>query len=337
MKAVVLTQINGPLEVREITLGELHAGQVLVKNLTSGLCGAQLQEINGNKGNSGHVPHLLGHEGCGIVESVGPGVSTVKPGDKVIMHWRVGSGIEGGFPEYFDNGIKLSGGKVTTLSEFSIVSENRVTKVPISTDVDIAAMLGCSLSTALGIVENEIDFKLGQRVLIVGMGGVGQNLLLGMHLIGCPDPHVLDKSPAKEAQALELGAGRFATAMDVLADEYDIILDTTGNASVFDWSTSKLSSSGLLVLIGQPNPSVPFAISAPYKLFQGNGKTIKTTQGGKFNPELDIPRYLSFLSQINFRASEVISDRLKLEDINKAVDMLKDGAAGKIIFEIGKE
>ena len=335
MNAVVLVSINSPLEVREIELGEIQTGQVLIKNLSSGLCGAQLQEISGNKGNAGLVPHLMGHEGCGVVESIGLGVTKVRPGDKVVMHWRKGPGIESDFPYYIDQGKRISAGKVTTLSEYSIVSENRITKVPDDTDPDIAAMLGCSLSTALGVVENEIDFRLGQSVLVVGMGGVGQNLLVSLQFIGCQSPHVFDKSENKKVAAAKLGAGRFAIDVSDLDSQYDLILDTTGSAEVFNWATSKLSGSGKLILIGQPNPTKPLSIISPYGLFSGEGKTIKTTQGGKFNPELDLPRYIKFLKDVDFRADRVVTHRYRLEDINEAVETLRTGASGKIIFEIG--
>ena len=98
MKAAVLEKIDAPLTVRDVELTELKFGQVLVKVLVSGLCGAQLHEIRGHKGNAKFLPHLMGHEGCGIVEEVGLGVTTVKPGDKVVMHWRLGEGMEAPIP-----------------------------------------------------------------------------------------------------------------------------------------------------------------------------------------------------------------------------------------------
>ena len=86
MKAVVLEKIDAPLAIRDVELTELKVGQVLVKILVSGLCGAQLHEIRGHKGNAKFLPHLMGHEGCGIVKEVGPGVTNVNVGDKVVMH-----------------------------------------------------------------------------------------------------------------------------------------------------------------------------------------------------------------------------------------------------------
>ena len=120
MKAAVLEKIDAPLAIRDVKPTELKIGQVLVKILVSGLCGAQLHEIRGHKGNARFLPHLMGHEGCGIVEQVGLGVNTVKVGDKVVMHWRPGSGMESPFPEYILDDQIISSGKVTTLSEYSM-------------------------------------------------------------------------------------------------------------------------------------------------------------------------------------------------------------------------
>ena len=177
MKAAVLEKLNYPLAIREVFPTELLPGQVYVKVLASGLCGAQLHEIRGHKGNGKFLPHLMGHEGCGIVKEVGPGVTTVQEGDKVVMHWRPGSGIESEFPKYHLGEKIISSGKCTTLSEFSIVSENRLTKVPYDTPTVLAAMLGCSLTTALGIIDNECNLKFGESVAVIGCGGVGLNLI----------------------------------------------------------------------------------------------------------------------------------------------------------------
>ena len=103
MKAALLEKIDAPLVIRELLPTMLMPGQVLVKVKASGICGAQLHEIRGHKGNEKFLPHPMGHEGCGIVKEVGPGVTTVKEGDKVVMHWRPGAGIESDFPKYVIN------------------------------------------------------------------------------------------------------------------------------------------------------------------------------------------------------------------------------------------
>ena len=183
MKAALLTRHNAPLKLADITPGPLEFGQVLVRVLVSGICGAQLQEIKGEK-KTGPLPHPLGHEGCGIVEDIGAGVTRVKRGDKVVMHWRKAAGIESDFPKYFypEVSAHITGGLVTTFSEQAICSENRLTPVPPDTDPHLCALLGCSLSTALATIESETR-GLGENVLVVGCGGLGMAMLGAMHLI----------------------------------------------------------------------------------------------------------------------------------------------------------
>ena len=129
MKAAVLTELNRPLVVEEVGLTDLDYGQVLVKVSASGICGAQLMEIAGEKGNAKFLPHLMGHEGVGVVQETGIGVTRVKIGDKVVMHWRKAGGIEAPFPRYEFRGKTIPSGKVVTLAEYAICSENRLTPI----------------------------------------------------------------------------------------------------------------------------------------------------------------------------------------------------------------
>ncbi|MCL4392514.1 alcohol dehydrogenase catalytic domain-containing protein, partial [Patescibacteria group bacterium] len=206
MKAAILEKINEPLTVAEVEIGEPSFGQVLVKILVSGICGSQLQEIGGYKGNGAYVPHLLGHEGAGIVQRIGPGVTKVKEGDKVVMHWRKGDGIESDFPVYAFKGKPMRSGKVTTFSEYSIVSENRVTPVPQDTPNELCALLGCSLSTALGTVNLEADLKLGESLMVVGVGGLGINLIKAGRLVGAYPIIAVDIYENKRELAQQMGA-----------------------------------------------------------------------------------------------------------------------------------
>ena len=130
MKAAVLTSLNKDLEIIDLKIPELKRGQVLVDIKASGICGAQLNQKKGIKIKKEFLPCLMGHEGSGIVEKIGKDVSKVKPGDKVVLHWRPGGGIESDFPQYESKIGKVGSGLVTTFSEYSIVSENRLTKVP---------------------------------------------------------------------------------------------------------------------------------------------------------------------------------------------------------------
>src|SRR5437879_563052 len=153
MKAAVLVETNHPLEIMDLELPRLDVGQVLVQLEWSGICGKQIDEILARRGPDPYLPHLLGHEGSGMVVEVGPGVRKVKPGDKVVLHWMKGSGIDGApaKPRSRDGRV-INAGCVTTFSTYSVVVENRLTRIPASTPGDIAALFGCAVTTGLGIV-----------------------------------------------------------------------------------------------------------------------------------------------------------------------------------------
>ena len=335
MKAAVLEKIDAPLAIRDVELTELKVGQVLVKILVSGLCGAQLHEIRGHKGNAKFLPHLMGHEGCGIVEEVGPGVTTVKVGDKVVMHWRPGTGIEAPFPSYVLDGKSMSSGKVTTLSEYSIVSENRLTTVPQDTPEDLCAILGCALTTAMGIINNEVDLKFGESVAVVGCGGVGLNLIQAAALKSACPIYAIDNNVTKRDLCFTAGASLFTNSVANLDEKVDVIIDTTGIPEVISECVSKLSGKGRMILVGQPAPGRGVEVMNAVNLFSGMGQTIKATQGGKTNPTEDIPRYVRMHQEGILDVKQFVTHRFKLDQVNEAFDLLKSGDAGRIIIEIG--
>jgi 2-desacetyl-2-hydroxyethyl bacteriochlorophyllide A dehydrogenase len=338
MKAVILEKLDSDLTVGDIELTPLQYGQVLVKNLVSGLCGAQLQEISGLKGNANFLPHLMGHEGCGIVQEVGVGVNTVKVGDKVVMHWRKGDGIEAPFPSYIYNGNKMSSGKVTTLSEYSIVSENRLTTVPDDTPEELCALLGCGLTTALGVITNEADVKFGESVLIIGSGGVGVNLIQGAKLASAYPIYAVDVIEEKRDLCLGIGATEFINSTTTSIDrKFDVIIDTTGIPSVLSSAIELLSGKGRLILVGQPKPGQDVNIPNANKLFEGSGKVIRATQGGMTSPTDDIPRYINLHKSGLLDISKIITHRFDIDDINEAFKLLRSGKAGRIMVNINNK
>jgi len=347
MKAAVLERLNSPLTIRDVELTDLKVGQVLVKVLVSGLCGAQLHEIRGHKGNAKFLPHLMGHEGCGIVQAVGEGVSTVAVGDKVVMHWRVGDGIEAPFPTYVFNGQSMSSGKVTTLSEYSIVSENRLTSVPHDTSNYLCALLGCGLTTALGIINNEIDLKFGESVMVIGCGGVGLNLIQGANLASAHPVIGVDVAENKRAKVMNLNADAFINSKTENLEEklknlltngkIDVIIDTTGIPSVIAEMTKYLSNNGRFVLVGQPRPDEDLIIPQGKNLFNGVGQIIKASQGGKTNPVEDIPRYVKLHKAGKLDIDKIVSHKFPLDRVNEAFELLRTGDAGRIMIEINEE
>ena len=333
-KAAVLVSLNQPLQLCELTIDKLDFGQVLVKVISSGLCGAQLQEIKGLKGNANFLPHLLGHEGCGIVEEIGPAVTSVKPGDKVVMHWKKSLGLEAAFPHYYNNGKKIGGGKVTTLSEHSVVSENRLTKVDSETPADLCALLGCGLSTALGTINYEADLKIGESTLILGCGGLGLNLIQASKIAGSYPVSVFDIND-KSKLAYSLGADNFHTNIDdILNRKYDCIVDTTGNAELIKQVIQLLNDRGRFILLGQNTPGMSLEILNSNHMFGSEGKTIKATQGGDILPWRDIPRYAKLHKSNYLNIEKIITHRFSLDDVNKAFNVLRSGDAGRIIIEM---
>jgi len=344
MKAAILNEINKPLLIGNVELTDLSVGQVLVKVLVSGICGAQLQEIAGHKNNANYVPHLLGHEGCGIVEKIGLGVTTVKEGDKVAMHWRKGAGIEAEFPKYIYKGKTISSGKITTFSEYSIVSENRMTSVPQDTPNDLCTLLGCGLSTALGVIENEIDFRMGESIMIVGVGGLGLNLIKAATLVNANPIIGVDIYDNKKEISESLGAHLYINSTKDSIQEkifqtfgikdVDIIINTSGNKQSLEETIPLLSGTGRYILVGQPKPGESIELLNAHHLFGGEGKMIKATQGGQFSPDVDIPRYIKLYKAGILTIDNIITHRIKLDQINDAVDLVKKGKAGRIIINM---
>ena len=174
MKAAILTGQKQPLAIGEVRLpGRLEYGQVLVKIFYSGVCGSQIGEIDGVKGEDRYLPHLLGHEASGEVLGTGPGVKTVTHGSRVVLHWMQGAGVQADPPSYEWRGTKLNAGWITTFNEYAIVSENRVTQIPDDFDMEIAALFGCAVTTGLGVIANNAELKTGESIVVFGAGRRG--------------------------------------------------------------------------------------------------------------------------------------------------------------------
>lgn len=334
MLTALLTEIGKPLQLTDCTWVDLGYGQVLVKILASGICGAQLQEIDGHKTGS-PLPHPLGHEGCGIVQEIGPGVKFVKKGDKVVMHWRKGNGIESDFPQLYvapDRKI-ITSGLVTTFSQYSVCSENRLTSVPMETPNALCALLGCSLATALGTIENEANLKIGESILIIGCGGLGLNLILASKMRMASWIAAMDKVDEKENSAISMGADVFTLGLKVSLSEFDVVIDTTGSESAIAFGLERLKPSGRFIMVGQPIPGVSVPINNARHLFDGEGCSIKATQGGMFRPSVDIPRYIRAYEAGHLNVDGIVTHRVPLSMINQGIDFVRKGEAGRVLIE----
>src|SRR5215216_5762986 len=207
-KAAILAQSRQPLIIDEITLpDELDVGQVLVKILHTTICGAQLNEIAAAKGPDKFLPHLLGHEASATVIEIGPGVTSVKAGATVVLHWRPSQGIQCQPPSYKWRGEKLNAGWITTFNDYAVISENRMTVIPADYDLKVAPLLGCAVTTAAGVINNDAGVKIGESVAVFGIGGVGLNVIQFAQLAGAYPIVAVDLVDAK----LEMSKSRGAT------------------------------------------------------------------------------------------------------------------------------
>lgn len=345
MKAAILTELKQPLTVTEIELPEtLAVGQVLVKMHYSGICGSQLGEIDGAKGEDKYLPHLLGHEGSGIVEAVGPGVKHVKPGDKVVLHWRKGVGIEAETAHYQWNGRKVNSGWVTTFNEYAIVAENRVTKIPADSNLEVAALFGCAVTTGFGVIENNAKVRIGESVVVFGAGGIGLNIIQAAALVSAYPIIAVDLHDNKLQLAKEMGATHlinssqgdaFAAIKDILGVHgLDVFIDNTGQPSIIEMGYQLIKSvNGRVILVGVPRKGNNINI---YSLPLHLGKGISGSHGGDAVPHQDIPRYQQLYEKGRIKLQELITDYFSLDQINDAIERVRSGkVTGRCLVRLG--
>ena len=342
MKAAILAESKKPLVVAEIALPEnLDFGQVLVEVHYSGICGAQINEIDAVKGLDKFLPHLLGHEGSGIVEKIGPGVSTLKEGDHVILHWRPSKGIQAPPPKYNWNGKTVNAGWVTTFNEHVVVSENRLTVIPDDFDMKIAPLFGCAVTTAFGVVNNDAKIKVGQSVVIFGIGGVGLNIAQAANMVSAHPIIGVDLLEHKLEMGKKFGLTNTVvsggdkvneTIRNIVgAQGADVVIETTGNSRVIEQAYELTHPDGKTILVGVPKKGDNISI---YSLPLHFNKILKGSKGGDAIPDLDIPRYIRLMKVGKMTLDNLITHEFKLKDINKALDVFRSGEAGRIIIDV---
>ena len=341
-RAAILVEQKKPLVIEEVEVPALKLGQVLVKVLASGICGSQIGEINGVKGPDRFLPHLLGHEGCGTVLEVGEGVRTVKPGDRVVLHWRKGAGLESVTPTYNSRLGTVNAGWVTTFNEHAVISENRVTAVPADFDVEAAALFGCAVTTAFGVVTNNAQVAIGQSVVVFGAGGIGLNIIQGAALAGGYPIVAIDLFDNRLDLARSLGAthtinSRTTAPAEAIAgivggDGADVVIDNTGNVDVIALASRLTSGRGRTVLVGVPPKGATAAISTLPLHFE---KRIVGSHGGECRPEADIPRYVRLVQDGRLSLVGVVGHRYSLDEVNTAIDDMASGRlAGRAILRM---
>jgi Zn-dependent alcohol dehydrogenase len=345
MKAAILVEQKKPLVIDEVEIPELRFGQVLVRITCSGICGSQLGEINGVKGPDRFLPHLLGHEGTAVVEQIGEGVTTVKLGDTVALHWRPGSGIQGPPPKYKGLGGVVNAGWIATFNEYAVISENRMTVIPPETNPEEAALLGCAVTTGFGVINNNAQVKIGESVLVYGAGGIGLNIIQAAKMVSAWPIIAVDLYDNRLKLAKTMGATHTINSRTESVDEriaeiiegglLDVAVDNTGNPQVIQSVYNMTKPTGTTVLVGVPAKGNETQI---YTLPLHFEKKLTGSHGGEADPARDIPRYIKLMQQGLLDLKPLIAKRYPLDEINQAIDDMRSGAvAGRCIITMGDE
>jgi alcohol dehydrogenase len=323
---------------------------MLVKIDAASLCHSDLSVVNGSRPRP--MPMLLGHEASGTVVELGEGVDDVKPGERVVMTFlprcghcagcltdgklpcEVGSAangagtlLGGAMRLHRDGQLVFHHIGVSGFATYAVV--NRLSVVPIARDVppDVAALLGCAVLTGGGAVINAGHPQEGQDIIVVGLGGVGMAAVLVA--VGLGKGHVIgvDALESKLPLATKMGAHAVYTSAQALEAgvRAPIVIEAAGHAKAFESAVDLTSPGGITITVGLPAPSARSSISPT--VLTSEARTLMGSYLGSAVPSRDIPAYVELWRQGKLPIEELISSRIKLEDINAAMDALEQGAA----------
>lgn len=332
--AAVLREVNKPLELMELEFPILACGQVLIEYEFSGICRSQLMEVRGGRGEDRWLPHLLGHEGVGLVLEIGPEVETVKVGDTVVVGWLETSGIDAKPAAYVSSktGEKINSGKAVTFATHAIVSENRVFLKPKSISNKTAVLLGCALPTGAGMVLNETCPSSEDKILIIGLGGIGMSVLVTLLMKGINNISIIEPNEEKLALAKLLGAKGFLTkSADKLkiTDYFDLCYEASGQIQGIESGFNLINNSGTLIFASHP-PSGELISLDPHQLIQG--KKIIGSWGGGGSPEI-IATKIEKLDHHDYLA-RLLGEEYSLFEIDRALSDLESGKSLRPIIKM---
>ncbi|WP_145596242.1 MDR/zinc-dependent alcohol dehydrogenase-like family protein [Candidatus Pelagibacter sp. FZCC0015] len=344
-KAAILTQLKKKLLISNIKFNDkLNRGQVLIKMYYSGICGSQIGEINGVKGKDNFLPHLLGHEGTGIIINKNKYVKKFKIGDRVILHWQKGEGYDSCCPTYFKGKKKINAGKVTTFNEFAVVSENRITRMPKGISEKQAVIFGCALTTGFGAVVYDAKVKKKKSILIFGAGGIGMSLIQILSLMKPKKIIIVDSNINKKKIIKKFKQKDFVLFKnnDLIklkekilnknkGNCFDYVFDTTGNGRIIELGLDLMLKKSKLILLGVQNFKEKISFNTLQVVL---GKKIIGSTGGNVNPTKDIPLIYKLIKKNNINLNNFYNKIFKLSEINKAIKyMSQKKSYGRILIK----
>jgi alcohol dehydrogenase len=364
VKAAILEKMGAPapyaksrpLAIREIDLDNPGAGEILVRIKAAGLCHSDLSVINGDRPRV--MPMALGHEAAGIVEQVGPGVSSVAVGDHVAMVFVPSCGhcipcatgrpalcepgnAANGAGTLLSGSVRMHDGSsvihhhlgISAFAEAAVVSERSVVRIDKALPFDEAALFGCAVLTGMGAVVNTAAVKAGDSVAIIGMGGVGFSALLAAAAAGAREIVAVDLLPSKLEFAMQLGATSVFDAREPDCAErikkahprIDVAIETAGSARALEMAYRITGRGGLTVTAGLANPSQDIKIQQVSLVAEE--RTLKGSYVGSCVPLRDIPNYVSMYRAGRLPIDRLLSERVSLDGLNEAFDRLAEGKA----------
>ena len=338
--AAVLQKIKQPLIIKKLKFGKLKKGQVLVKIFYSGICRSQVLEVDGARGKDIWLPHLIGHEGSGVVEKIGSGVNKVKKGDAVILTWIKSDGIDALPAKYKSNGTTINSGRVATFSTYTVVSESRLIKKPKGLGFDLAVLFGCAIPTGMGMVINEIKPKISNSYAVIGIGGVGIFSILALKALRVKKIIAIDKSSDKLNFVKSLGIKHCLNSTNFNFKKnflkitkqtgVDCCLEASGSTTGIELGFSLINKNNGQLLFASHPPSGKKIKIDPHELI--SGKKICGSWGGKTYPDKDIKKYHNILkNKIKLKKFVKI---FKFNQINLALNEARRSNLARVILKM---
>jgi len=346
MKAVIVRELNGPVEIVEAQIGEPGPGQVKVKLAAAGVCHSDVSVQNGTI--PWMFPALLGHEGAGVVTAVGEGVDSPAVGDHVIFNWvpfcgecsyckrgetwLCGNGYGLGLvPVAFDGGMAYPMAATGTFAEEAVVHKSSAIAIPKDIPLDIAALVGCGVTTGVGAALNTAKVAKDSTVLVIGCGGVGMNVIQGAKIAGASAIVAVDRYENKAEEAKRFGATHATTpeGLDALkgqltgGDGFDYAFEVIGLSATIRSAFDATRKGGTTVVVGVGRPDDNVTIS-PLE-FLGKSPKLLGCIYGSSAVEKDYLRFLQYWQKGDLDLEGLISKHIALEDVPSAFEAMERG------------
>lgn len=364
MKAAVLRAFDRDMEIEDVAIADPRDREVMVRIMATGVCSSDLSTIRGKTATE--LPLIPGHEAAGIVERVGPGVSKVKPGDRVVLSWAPNCGhcfyCHESHPTLCDTYGEAAGSGglwdkssrlgptdapikhyscVSSFAELAVVPEAGCIIIPDDVPFAIAALVGCAVTTGFGAVVNDAQVRAGESVAVVGIGGVGINAIQAAVLSGAETIIAIDTNADKAEIARQNGATHFLNARDEGLVEtiksltagrgVDYAIECTGRPLAMRNAYAMTRPAGSVVIVGIAPVGADLAI--PAIGFPGSKKHLIGSIYGGGVPERDITKILSLYRSGRMQLDSQIGARIGLDQVNEALRWLEQGVLARTMIE----